>query len=94
MNVNRNQFFLIGLVLLVLGLQFRAVEAYVLNEECSKVLHGDSEFDGPTGFLSPMIDAAPPIPQRTIELPRWLGWSILSIGGVFILHSLAMRKPE
>jgi hypothetical protein len=30
--INRNQYFLAGLVVLALGLQLRAVETYVLNE--------------------------------------------------------------
>jgi len=38
MEINRNQYFLIGLVILLLGLQVRMVETYVLNEKASKFL--------------------------------------------------------
>jgi hypothetical protein len=32
-------------------------------------------------------------PKKVIQPPEWLGWCMMSIGGVLILHSLAMRKP-
>ena len=38
MEINRNQYFMIGLVILLLGLQIRMVETYVLNERCSKFI--------------------------------------------------------
>ena len=38
MDLNRNQFFFIGLVVLLLGLQVRYVSAYVLNPEATKFL--------------------------------------------------------
>ena len=36
--MNRNHFFLVGLVLLYVGLQFRFVETFVLNDKSSKFL--------------------------------------------------------
>ena len=38
MELNRNQFCLIGLVLILLGLQLRFVDTYVLNESSTKFL--------------------------------------------------------
>jgi hypothetical protein len=32
-------------------------------------------------------------PKKVVQPPEWLGWCLMSIGGVLVLHSLAMRKP-
>ena len=37
--LNRNQYFLAGLIVLMLGLQLRVVEGFVLNERATQVLH-------------------------------------------------------
>jgi hypothetical protein len=31
--------------------------------------------------------------RKRIRPPRWLHYALLSIGGVLMLHSLAMKKP-
>lgn len=94
MEINRNQYFLIGLVLLFLGLQVRMVESYVLNERTShfvaerlKLVASNSESSD--GFMP----AAGPAPRRTVRPPNWLGYAFISVGAVLILHSLAMKKP-
>ena len=38
MEINRNQYFMCGLVLLMLGMQFRYVDSFVLNKQCSEIL--------------------------------------------------------
>ena len=34
-----------------------------------------------------------PTPRRTIHPPEWIGYALLSVGSVLVLHSLAMKKP-
>jgi hypothetical protein len=91
--INRNQYFLIGLVILFLGLQFRMVESYVLNDKASAFLSqrlklvASSEGDGS------FMPAAGPAPLRTVRPPVWLGYAFISVSAVLILHSLAMKKP-
>jgi hypothetical protein len=34
-----------------------------------------------------------PVPRKTVRPPQWLGWLMLSAGGVLVMHSLAMPKP-
>jgi hypothetical protein len=34
-----------------------------------------------------------PTPRRTLRPPTWLGFALISIGAVLVLHSLAMKKP-
>ena len=92
---NRNQFFILGLVLLLLGLQIRMVESYVLNEKASRFI---AERVTPTvadanGSVRPFMPALGPTPRRTVHPPTWLGFALMSTGGVLILHSLAMKRP-
>ena len=92
MELNRNQYFFIGVVCLLLGLQFRAVSSYVLTEDATRFLAErlQSESDGAWLNLSSDLGAAP---QKVLYPPEWLGWCTISIGAVLILHSLAMKKP-
>jgi hypothetical protein len=94
MDLNRNQFFFIGVVVLLLGLQFRFVSSYVLNPEATQFL---AERSGETqasaaSFLS--LASSPVTPHKVLQPPEWLGWCLISVGSVLILHSLAMTKPE
>jgi len=99
MDLNRNQFFLIGLVALALGIQFRMVESYVLNAESTKFVA--EKFGAPaqqvatTTFIPSMETAGKgsSVALRSVKPPVWLGWATISIGAVLILHSLAMTKP-
>jgi hypothetical protein len=91
--INRNQYFLIGLVILLLGIQLRMVESYVLNEKASKFVAerlAPLSSESGEGHLMP---SAGPTPARTIHPPAWLGYALISTGAVLVLHSLAMKKP-
>ena len=93
MELNRNQYFFIGLVVVLLGAQFRSVNYYVLTPEATRFLAertGQSSGDSTILALSTDMGAAP---RKVIKPPEWLGWCLMSVGAVFILHSLAMRKP-
>ena len=93
MEFNRNQYLILGLVLLLLGLQIRVVESYVLNERTSSFVAERfapmASADGGGGTFA----ALGPTPLRTIRPPVWLGYCLISVGAVLILHSLAMKKP-
>jgi len=97
MEMNRNQFFLLGLVILLLGVQLRAVHSYILTPTCTKIL---AEKTGhPMVAAIDAADALSPsdktvAPAYPLTPPEWLGWSFMSIGAVLILHSLAMKRPE
>lgn len=96
MDINRNQWFLFGLVLLFLGIQFRVIDSYVLTEDATRVL---SERFGTksqamatnTARFLPAVGAGP---RKVIRPPDWLGWALMSAGSVLILHSFAMKRPE
>jgi len=94
MEITRNQYFMAGLVLLLLGAQFRAIEAVELKEQFAKFVAERS--DHPLislGTQTPLLSAAETAPaNRTVYPPDWIGWMLLSLGGVLVLHSLAMPK--
>ena len=94
MDINRNQFFMVGVIILLLGIQFRAVDTFVLNDKTTKFLAErlPSTSNAEAGMLSLYPSGAPMI-GKSLKPPQWLGWSLLSIGSVLILHSLAMKKP-
>jgi hypothetical protein len=91
--INRNQYFLIGLIVLFLGLQFRVVETYVLNEKTSTFLAQRLKLVASSDSSEGFLPAAGPAPLRTVAPPTWLGYAFISVSAVLILHSLAMRKP-
>lgn len=95
MEFNRNQWFFLGMIILLFGLQVRMVSAYVLNEDATRFLAERAHisasapeqalvsFSGDSGLLS----------NKVIRPPEWLGWCLISVGAVLILHSLAMPRP-
>lgn len=95
MDLNRNQFFFIGLVVLLLGVQVRYVSAYVLNPEATQFL-AERTGQAPAGaapFLS-ALSATPAAPRKVLSPPEWLSWCLISVGAVLCLHSLAMPRPS
>jgi hypothetical protein len=98
MELNRNQYFLAGLVCVMLGIQLRLVETYVLNERATQfVARRMQQINGqqvasaselPTLFASPGT-----LPGERVHPPKWLGWSLVSVGSVLVLYSLALKKP-
>src|SRR3954462_14439646 len=97
--LNRNQYFLAGLVILMLGLQLRVVEGFVLNERATQVRHQrlqqiKGQQVASTSESATLLASAPPAGhQHTLYPPRWLGWSLVSVGSVLVLYSLALKRP-
>ena len=95
MEISRNQYFMIGLILLLLGLQFRLIDSVVLNEESSRFLaqRMGNKTEATAAQVLNTTGLGSVTPRKTIKPPQWVGWALISIGSVFILHSLALRKP-
>lgn len=94
MEFNRNQYFMIGLVLLFIGIELRMVDSFVLNERSSKFV--TEKFGSQSEqTMAPLMAMAGGSAggRRVIRPPQWLGWCIISVGSVLILHSLAMKRP-
>ena len=95
MEINRNQYFMAGLVLLFLGIQFRMVDSFILNEKSSKfmVQRFGTKAEKVKASL-PFLNAAPlPMSRHVLRPPEWLSWALISIGAVLTLHSLALPRP-
>lgn len=99
MDLNRNHFFIIGTVILLLGVQLRFVDSFVLNEPATRFLaekFGSTDKQVASTTVMPALEMAGPGSTgtlRTVRPPIWLGWALISVGGVLMLHSLAMKKP-
>lgn len=91
MEFNRNQFFMLGVFLVLLGVQFRLVDSVTLNEHTTQFLATRTQSKATSGLASILPTST--IPRKVLHPPQWLGWSLLSVGAVCILHSLAMKKP-
>ncbi len=93
MDFNRNHYFITGLVVLALGLQMRLVDSFVLSTESTRFLASRFQ-SAPGAGLSTMMAGTNSGPRKTVHPPEWLGWALISVGSVLVLHSLAMPKPS
>jgi hypothetical protein len=94
MEINRNQYMMLGLVVLAMGIQFRKIDSFVLNEKTTEVIAKRfKDTDTVTTAMVPSFATAPPPSKRVVRPPKWLGWMLISVGAVLCLHSLAMPKP-
>jgi hypothetical protein len=97
MEFNRNHYLLFGLILVFLGLQFNQVDSFVLTPEFTNFLarrsgHPIAAVQAASQSIfqveKPLITV-----RKAVRPPEWLGWCMMSVGAVLVLHSLAMRKP-
>ena len=98
MDFNRYQCFMAGLVVFLLGIQLRMVEAFVLNERATQFLaQRMQEIKGnqvaSAGDVPTLFAAQAPVAKKRLEPPKWIGWAMVSVGSVLILQSLVMKKP-
>jgi hypothetical protein len=95
MDITRNQFFFAGLLCLFLGGQFRAIDTVELTPDFTQFLaertgHPLASVNEVTQSLT---QSDKPMAKKTVRPPDWLGWSLISIGAVLVLHSWGMKKP-
>ena len=98
MELNRNHYFMVGLIVLVLGLQLRSVQAFVLNQETSEFvatkLKSDPKARAQKNPFVMSVSNSAFVEKEVVKPPKWLGWCLISVGAVLILHSLAMGRPD
>ena len=93
MEFNRNQYFMGGVLLLLVGIQFRLLDSFTLNEKTTKFLAARMQDSGQTNAMTAFMPAEATVGRKVVRPPQWLGWALMSIGSVLVLHSLAMKKP-
>jgi hypothetical protein len=95
MDITRNQFFFAGVLFLMLGVQFKMVDSFDLTPEFTQFLaertgHPLAAVNEMTQNLTP---SEKPLAKKNVRPPDWIGWSMISIGSVLVLHSWGMKKP-
>ena len=94
MDMNRNHWLIIGIVVLFIGLQLRYVESFELNEQATKFINAQI---GPPAQAAEsqfrLLGSVGPAPRRVIRPPEWLGFALTMTGAVTVLYSLVMPKP-
>ena len=83
MEISRNQYFLIGLLVLFVGIQFHMIDTIKLTPQVAQFL---AERTGQPVARRPRC-------KTSLRPPEWLSWSLMSVGSVLVLHSWAMKKP-
>jgi hypothetical protein len=76
---------LAGLLLFLLGVQFRVVSSFTLNERSSQFV-ATRMGGGPTATAwqtSPM--------RKVVEPPHWLGLAMMSVGAVLNVKALSLK---
>jgi hypothetical protein len=93
MDFNRNQIFMTGLLLLLFGIQFRMVETFTLNKPTTKFLaQRFTPADKPVQSM--YVNSQADVPGKLVKPPIWIGYSLLSVGTVLVLHSIMLPKPS
>ena len=93
--------FVVGIVLLLMGVQLRMVKSFELNDKASAFISSKlpKKEAPPTTFVSydPFGDLgrkpkeeAPVV--RSVTPPRWLGWSFISMGATLVLANPCFRR--
>ena len=85
---NRHQLLMAGLMVLLLGAQFRLVETYVFADTASPYIEPLLTLQDES--TSQPQQALPLARQYVLHVPDWMGWLLLSIGGALVLHSLSI----
>ncbi|MCR4415257.1 MAG: hypothetical protein NUV77_22775 [Thermoguttaceae bacterium] len=96
MEINRNQVFIAGVVLVLLGIEFRMIDSFVLNPRVTKLLAEQTKHPVATASstMESLVGAEPRLPPKTVKPQEWIGWLLVSVGSVLILHSMTMPKPS
>jgi hypothetical protein len=102
--MDSNRLFLFGVILLLLGVQFRMVESFELNAMATRFVEkrfpsrrADSSltnYVSQDSYADPWVDLGPADPPttRSFSPPRQLAFSFISVGAILILVSPVYRK--
>lgn len=94
MSMYRNRYFLIGLLLLLLGVQFRMVDSFVLNEPATRALARITEKTAvaDNSPMSSFMLQLSPSPRKRVRPPRWLGLALIAVGAVISCHAITIPR--
>ncbi len=94
MEMTRNRYFLLGVLLILFGIQFRMIDSFVLNEPATRALARVSQETpmASNNSLSSLIMEVHPKPTKRVRPPRWLGLALIAVGSVVSLHAIAIPR--
>lgn len=87
-------FFTIGLILVLTGVQLRAVETFVLNRPASEFIEKqkrNSAIRDESIYSTSYVPTIGTAPKKHLTHPRWIGLAFISVGAVFLLQGLSRR---
>jgi hypothetical protein len=95
MDLDRNRYFMFGVILFLLGLQFRLVDSFVLNESSTRVLHKIAQRSKiADGNVATNVYMQVGAPKKSLRPPHWLGFVLLTVGGVMSLHAMVLPRRQ
>lgn len=95
MIMTRNRYFLLGVLLILLGIQFRMVDSFVLNTPATRALARVTKDTAVASndTLGNFLMDVHPKPTKRVTPPRWVGLAMIAVGAVVTLHAVAMPRP-
>lgn len=96
MNLDRNRYFMFGVILFLLGLQFRLIDTFVLNESSTRALHRIAQRSqiSDRNIGTDVYMQVAPSPKKSVRPPNWLGFVLLTVGGVMSLHAMVLPRRQ
>lgn len=83
-----------GLLLLLIGLQLRAVETFILRPPTTRIL---AEWTGPgantaEGAIQRLALQSDAVARHEVRPPGWISWATLSFGAVMLAHGVIQKR--
>ncbi|TWU49675.1 hypothetical protein [Rubripirellula reticaptiva] len=96
MSMYRNRYFLAGILLILLGIQFRMVDSFLLNESTTRALARVTKSTpvADNSTMSSFLMQVHPKPMKRVTPPRWLGLAMIAVGVVCSSHALAIPRSH
>jgi hypothetical protein len=96
MQLNRTKLFMLGMIALLVGIQFLWVDTYVLNKDVTQFIQSRVKRADASAAVAARnwLPAAAAPPLQRWSPPRPLGWALTSVGGVLVLYTLAIKRSD
>ncbi len=95
MDIDRNRYFMFGVILFLLGLQFRLVDSFVLNENSTRALQRFAQRTSiADNNIATNVYMQVASPKKNLRPPNWLGFVLLTVGGVMSLHAMVLPRRQ
>ena len=94
-HVSQTQFFGLGLLVLLIGIQLRMIDSYVLTPKATAKLAEmkEARSGGSSPTFGRLMRSFGPQPRKVVQPPSWIGFAAISVGAVLILHAIVLRAP-